>query len=185
MTWADVVKGFWEAWDWIGDNAGTLVALLTAAFTFQQFWVARSHNRVSVRPLLHVDERRDYTTKGRDAGVLVRYEATLSNHGLGPALVTGVSLYLNAQSVDASSAQAVEAAVRAALDHPVVQLQTATITNKRIFRATERSPLVTVVFHADSIEKAERVIDRLNQLHGEIRYDDLYGGHHIFKMSDR
>lgn len=75
-------------------NAELCVALCALAFTFYQAWLSRHHNRLSVRPHLQWSHDRNWATQG------LEYRLTVQNHGLGPARIKEVKLFVDGLPFD-------------------------------------------------------------------------------------
>lgn len=82
-------------WDWLGQNAAQIVALLALIVAVGSFWVQRKHNRLSVKPHLTTFTEREHDKK--------RAVVWLRNNGLGPALITSYEFLLDGKTKSGGS----------------------------------------------------------------------------------
>ncbi|WP_420598536.1 hypothetical protein [Neptuniibacter sp.] len=72
------------AWAFIGENVASIIATCAMAATFWQGYIARKHNKLSVKPFLDINRHSDYTA--------FSFKLSLVNQGLGPAIITSYSM---------------------------------------------------------------------------------------------
>lgn len=83
------------------DAAAIFVALCALYLTIQSNKATREHNRLSVRPRLTTSTSREQVTDGPT--VMLDIRVTLSNVGLGPAVIKGAEILLDGQVAPAES----------------------------------------------------------------------------------
>jgi len=83
----ECVGFFTCTWSWLDENVAAVIATCAMAATVWQGYLARKHNKLSVKPLLDVRRVCSHNTG--------EFSYTLCNHGLGPAIITSLSLKIN------------------------------------------------------------------------------------------
>ncbi|WP_292950193.1 MULTISPECIES: hypothetical protein [unclassified Neptuniibacter] len=127
---------------WISENLASIIATIIAICamlsTYLQAKYSREHNKLSVRPHLHLD----YAHSNHNLSLVFN----LSNNGLGPAIITSYSMTINGIIMDNENS-----------DETVQHLW-------RLFRGAfpDNSVLITLqsVSHGEALE-AEKVIPLL------------------------
>lgn len=165
------------AWTWLGENVASIIALSALGITFWQGWLSRQHNKLSVRPhlIIHfaIDEQKE--------GCLLRY--TLTNEGLGTAVIKSYDLYLDEQLLDISQPDTVSRMItQSFFDIFPLRPQQKIFTTMKSWdkdeavKAGNEYNLVKVFYgeqemlakNGDNLEKAR------NALHFRITYKSMY-----------
>lgn len=91
-------------WDWLTNNASTIIAFCAFVLTIWQFKVQRTHNKLSVKPYLTT-----WSHRGEDDGLL---RVDVLNNGIGPALIKCFKVYVDSHEVEGQDLEIVRKAVK-------------------------------------------------------------------------
>ena len=136
----------------------------------------RHHNYVSTRPdfTAHTDRNDQPLDLGGERRQ-VQFTALLVNVGLGPAIITSARLTFDGNDVVVKDRNAVQAAVRSALNHPLQGLTVFTVAGRYGVPSNSSVRLLGLTFMAASDVEAEGVLSRLERLHLVVNYRSVYG----------
>ncbi|WP_415894917.1 hypothetical protein ACMXYQ_12470 [Neptuniibacter sp. PT34_22] len=84
------------AWQWLGENVASIIAASAMAAAFWQGYIARRHNKLSVKPYLTIHPLIDGTNDKPSIG------CSIANQGLGPAEVIKFTIKLKGEALDFS-----------------------------------------------------------------------------------
>ncbi len=146
----------------IVSTASVVIALCALIFTAWQFYLQRTHNRISVRPHLSM-----FTTTERHNNE-AKLQVLLVNNGLGPAFINHFKVYHNGQECEPN------AAVFAVLGDLKENMSVTILGDDYAMPANETRCLLSVTFPALSNENVEQVKDKINSLDIVIEYSSVY-----------
>ena len=176
-TWA-LLPHSWEgkgiaSTEAIIQGAAALTALAALGVAVWEGMTARRHSRLSVRPYLIITEH--------FAGSRGRLGLTVSNEGLGPALVTGYSVHVDGRPTD-EAADCWESAVESLPFPGVVNLTV--IGPGGIVRAGDLVWLLWTPFTDENFKQVDRLRGSINRLGVSIRYESMYGSRDVARYGD-
>jgi len=160
--------------------ASVVIAGLAFFTTVWQTWVGRQHSRLSVKPLLC------WGTSRHVGQASLEISATLSNKGLGPALVKERYFQLDGKHFalpQGSELSEIEALVEQIFpkdwERHIVS-QSIPGVSGAIFQGTEIT-VVRILFKPRTggfLAEIERIMDRVDFV---VVYEDLYQNRHVFR----
>jgi hypothetical protein len=159
-----------EIWGWLGRNAGPIIALAAAGFTWWQASIARNHNRLSVRPKLTLYAMTDNVGAGE--GLL---QIELQNAGLGPAIVVGYRAWLDGNEMEAS-VPAVSSALRQFFRHHLYRVENVfSLKGYHAIRPGDKITLLRTIFSQRDGFTANDALDQArDRMTAEVEYESLY-----------
>lgn len=179
--WNAIVAG----WNWIGANAGTLIALAGLIYAARQFAVARKHNHIAVKPIvLWQFEQGHVAGSEGSVGLLGYYGLKLTNMGTGIACVTAYRVRLDDVEVP-SQMQPLCAQVSSYLGSLGAQVSTfrAWDTLAPFWISTGSIDVLFVSFTVPNAASHEAVVKYLRRFSVSAEYESIYG--EISRMDSR
>ncbi len=133
---------FLAAWDWIGRNAATIIALAALGVACLTAWTQRRHNRLSVRPKITLFT---YTDANAGHG---RFIVEARNAGLGSAIVHRAQVWLDGSPVNVEDPASIHDAMRRFMagTHQFAVENSFTLPGQHAMRAGDGFSLVAVQF---------------------------------------
>ncbi|MCP5268115.1 MAG: hypothetical protein H6943_03635 [Zoogloeaceae bacterium] len=157
-------------WLWVSDNAAGIVALLAMFATAYQAYVARVHNRISVRPQLATTSGTYTVPEG------VRVTALLHNAGLGPAFIESFEILVGDKAHPVVNPDDVIALVSKSIGTRVIHWTCHVLRKGTLLRAGEDITVADILFSAPkTLEAAEQFQTQVENLQLLVRYRSLYG----------
>lgn len=147
------------------------LAVTIAAFallvTLWQLSVIRKHNKLSVRPYLTFWESHDGATNA--------YSLYLQNNGIGPAIITSFSVYVDHKRIDGRGDKALEKAAFVLFKNSNVLVERAYVNQGYSMAANEKRRLIQLNLKAITppltMTDLEQVRDRVRIV---IEYNSIY-----------
>ena len=96
------IQGVWDKS--LGDTIAVVIAFATFSTGVYHFYSQNKHNRMSVKPHLQFDIKTDGGDENQ-SDYKITY--SISNYGLGPAIITAIHLTIKNQSINSSNEAAV------------------------------------------------------------------------------
>lgn len=150
-------------WDFDGKHVGELIAVCALGLTVYQAYLARSHNKLSVRPHLTQFTHRD---KRPSQGVLVY---RILNNGVGPAFIKSFEIFLDGQLVtDPDQALATVLPARQ-YNHSVTRLG-----NDYAMAAGEAKDILILALPLGEGDTLKQIEEKLNRFDLVIEYESAY-----------
>lgn len=156
-----------RSWDWLGDNAAAIIALIALFVAVWEVCSSRRHNRLSVRP-----ELMEYTDTSVD-DLLFRLGVT--NAGLGPARILSSSLVYQNNTVPSKRPQDVCAFLDNVLNDVPHHITVELLYPRYVMSQNERRDVVEIRFRDITDQKAREVFARLRALDVDVEFESLYG----------
>ena len=153
----------------MGTNAAEIIATSALLFTAYQTHLSRKHNRLSVKPHITTFTNRLLNNTG---GVLT---VSVLNNGLGPAFVTGFTVYLDNNPIDTKQPSEVEQRLSEVLGGPQFNFTTTYFGTDYAMRANEDKVLLHVHFPALANADIEEVEKKLKRFDLVLSYKSAYG----------
>ncbi len=156
--------------------ANSIIAGCALGLTASSAYATRRHNRLSVTPRISRSTHRDL----RDEGMTVGYD--LINVGLGPALITRVTLFISDSPVESTGIDPIESWVRQHVgDRLKFRLKNQAFPGQRgAIRAGEKSRIAEIFF-PDAKARFEKTIEaEIKVLAMRVEYESFYGDRYVF-----
>lgn len=145
----------------------TAIAVVALSVTVSQLSVIRKHNKLSVRPYLAFWEWHD--------GADNTYSLYLRNNGIGPAIITSFSVYVDQKRIDGRGDKALEKAVLILFKNSNVLVERAYVNKGYSMAANEKRRLIQLNLNAVTppltmvdLEQAQ------NRVRIVIEYESIY-----------
>ena len=150
---------------------GTAVATLAIILSFYSIWLARDHNRLSVKPLLVTHSLREWDNNG------VKLSVYISNCGVGPAVLSSFEFLVDGKETGSGQSGHVKQAIRMMMGdsfHFRI-LSVSEPKQDHVIRAGEEYALFTI--RIDEVSKADEqwFIETVDGGDLVIGYRSLYG----------
>lgn len=158
------------SWSWISDNVAGIIASMAMIATAYQAYVARVHNKASVRPHL-------CTTSGTyDEAEGVRVNAFLHNAGLGPAFIESFEILVGDVQHPVSNPEDILALVSRHIDAKVLRWECHILRVGSILRANEDMEVANILFSRPrTYDDENKFEEQVAALQLRICYRSLYG----------
>jgi len=149
------------------DLIAAIVASAALIVTFWQLSVVRKHNQLSVRPFLAFWSWHDGTDN--------TYSLYLQNNGIGPAIITSFSVYVDNKRILASGTKALEIAAMCLFHNPRVLVERAYVSKGYSMAANEKRRLIKLNLNAviPRLSMAALEVAR-NRVRIVIEYNSIY-----------
>jgi hypothetical protein len=144
--------------------ATIVIAVLAFLVSIWQFLALRTHNRLSVRPLLSYEII--YTKTDVGFGIYI------CNKGVGPAIITDFKIYVDDEEVKSTRKNLwIESSKILQINYPFIQMHL--FGNGSSISVGEKLPLLTI---DEKINKEQENIfkDALPRIDIEIKYESIY-----------
>ena len=148
---------------------GTVVIAFAAlALSVLQFKASRTHNKLSVRPLLVLDANYDPTVRG--------FGLSVSNKGIGPAVILDFRILVDGKDETASASHPWAAALKK-LDLNYTFIQHFSLSSDTAISPRETLPLITADRDQIKDDMVHHMKNRLPRIGIVISYASVYGDH--------
>jgi len=142
-----------------------LIAVAALALALFEFHAIRKHNRFSVKPLLTFEVNYDYTVRG--LGI------DLWNKGVGPAVISSVSVFVDDEDVTGPEERALINALKV-VDLNYKFVQHFALTPGAAISPGERIPILAFASDELDDEKRRHIKNALPRIGIEVNFESVY-----------
>ncbi len=144
------------------------ISVFALLLTMHQAWATRKHNRLCVQPILTTHLRIEHDAAG---GKITRVIATLSNCGLGPAIVKSFEILVNNKPFVVSHADEILSLVAQNVTAHIVQSSAGVLRKNHIFSKDTIIELLNLeIWNATPFH-----LEEINLFHVRVTYESAYG----------
>jgi hypothetical protein len=150
------------------NNPSVVISICALLLTMYQAWATRKHNRLSVQPRLttHLRIERDAAEEG-----ITRVIATLSNSGLGPAIIKSFEMLVNDKPYFINEQSEIESLVVRNITGHIVELRTGFFRKHHTFSKDATTELLNL-----KIKNAtESNLEEIELFNIRVTYESAYG----------
>ncbi len=162
-----------DIWDWVEDHAAAIIALCALFLTIYQARLTRRHNRLSVRPLLT-----SYTGEVSSSNAQITF--SLTNSGLGPALIDAFEVTLDGAPVNIRATEQLNGTLAQLLGRPPKSFSVGHLGPSSTLRKDETRELFNIQFPVLTPAEFEALSGRLNRIRLVVKYHSLYNEPYVF-----
>ena len=148
------------------NNPSVVISICALLLTMYQAWATRKHNRLSVQPRLSTQIERDVTEER-----VIRVIATLSNSGLGPAIIKSFEILVNDKPYLINEQSEIESLVTRNLSGHIVELRTGFFRKNHTFSKDATTELLNLKIR----NATESTLEEIKMFHLRVNYESAYG----------
>lgn len=157
------MEGFIES---LKNNPSLVISICALLLTMYQAWATRKHNRLSVQPRLSTQIERDVTEER-----VIRVIATLSNSGLGPAIIKSFEILVNDKPYLINEQSEIESLVTRNVSGHIVELRTGFFRKNHTFSKDATTELLNLKIS----NATESTLEEIKMFHLRVNYESAYG----------
>ena len=163
--WMSLMEDFIAS---LKDNLSVVISICALLLTVYQAWATRKHNRLSVQPRLATQLQIEHdVTEER----VIRVIATLSNSGLGPAIIKSFEILVNDKPYVINEHSEIESLVARNVSGHIVELRTGFLRKNHTFSKDATTELLNL-----NIRNAtESTSEEMKMFHIRVNYESAYG----------
>ena len=148
------------------NNPSVVISICALLLTMYQAWATRKHNRLSVQPRLSTQIERDVTEER-----VIRVIATLSNSGLGPAIIKSFEILVNVKPSLINEQSEIESLVTRNVSGHIVELRTGFFRKNHTFSKDATTELLNLKIR----NATESTLEEIKMFHLRVNYESAYG----------
>ena len=148
------------------NNPSVVISICALLLTMYQAWATRKHNRLSVQPRLSTQIERDVTEER-----VIRVIATLSNSGLGPAIIKSFEILVNDKPYLINEQSEIESLVTRNVSGHIVELRTGFFRKNHTFSKDATTELLNLKIR----NATESTLEEIKMFHLRVNYESAYG----------
>lgn len=165
LYWMSLMEDFIES---LKNNPSVVISICALLLTMYQAWVTRKHNRLSVQPRLttHLRIERDAAEER-----ITRVIATLSNSGLGPAIIKSFEMLVNDKPYVVKHADEILNLVFQNLTSHIAKPSAGVLRKNHIFSKDTTTELLNLeIWNATAFH-----LEEIKLFHIRVTYESAYG----------
>lgn len=167
-----------EFWEFLRLNAALLVSICALFITVNSAWATRRHNRLMVRPRLT-----SFTTVETDAATRVTSTTfTLTNSGLGPAIIRTYEVFQGGERIPATTPAELGDGLKLATGVPFSSNKSTFSLLKRGFVMAKDEERNLAVVHVVNMTTEHN--EALRKLKLRVTYESAYGESFVYDTDD-
>ncbi len=150
------------------NNPSVVISICALLLTMYQAWATRKHNRLSVQPRLSTQSQieRDVTEER-----IIRVIATLSNSGLGPAIIKSFEILVNGKPYLINEQSEIESLIARNITGHIVELRTGFFRKNHTFSKDATTELLNLKIR----NATESTLEEIKMFHIRVTYESAYG----------
>lgn len=156
-----------DDWSVITGISSAVIALCALGLSIWQGCLARTHNRLSVRPHLTT-----WTHSDAEKGF---YAVELINNGIGPAVIEEFTVKVDGMPIYGDRTEVIEKTLKIVLPNLPYRSQQSYLANGYVMAPKERCTIFAVQFTGQPLPSKEFAQHAMNRGDLEISYKSFYG----------